>query len=330
MTGPERVRLGIAGCGAIATLVHLRSARALDAVEVGALADPDPAACARAARLAPGASCHASLEALLANSTVDAVVVCTPSGIHASGALSVLRAERHLYLEKPVAASLEEAEEVARVAQASGVVAAMGFNRRFHPLVIEARKQLAADGVVTDVLRAETVFSEPFDDVPGWKRVRSAGGGAPLDLATHHVDLLRHLLGCDAVGVGGELHSRVSELDDCELRFALDGVKATVVCSFLRPRRDRIELHGADGPLLVMDRYEGRLVVRARPVRTRALAALRLRAVARRTGDVSYRPALAAFVSAVRGHEATLPTIADGLASLRAIVRAEELAAECA
>ncbi len=324
------MRLGLAGCGAIATLVHLRSARALDGVEVVALADPDQAACARAARFAPAASHHLSVDALLAGSSVDAVVVCTPSGIHASGALSVLRAERHLYLEKPIAASLEEAEEVARIARATGVVAAMGFNRRFHPLVIEARHRLAADGIAEEVTHAETVFSEPLEPVAGWKRLRSAGGGAPLDLATHHVDLLRHLLGRDAVGIGGRLRSCVSELDDCELRFALGEVTATVACSFLQPRQDRIELHGTRGALLVVDRYEGRLEVRSRPVRTRALTSLRLRAMARRTGDVSYRPALAAFVSAVRGHETTLPTIADGLASLRAIVGAEELAARCA
>lgn len=325
--GPRPIRLAVVGCGAIAVHAHLRNARELPGVEVAGLVDPSPEALARAGAIAPSAARHATLIGLLATSPrPDAVLVASPSGIHADDALAVLAAGCHLYLEKPIATTLEDGERVVAAARAAGVVAVVGFNRRFHPLVVEARRQLADRGLAAGVTRATTSFCEPTDVLPEWKRLRATGGGAPLDLASHHVDLLRHLLGTEVEGIGGAVASQRWELDDCELRFALGAVEATVTCSFRRRREDRLELLGADGPVLGVDRYRGVLRVLGRPVVTPALLRLRVRARLRPYPDPSYRPALAAFLDAVRGNDTGVPTLADGLASLRAVVDAERRA----
>lgn len=321
------VRLAVVGCGAIAVHAHLRNARTLPGVELVGLVDPAPEALARAGAIAPAAATHATLAGLLGSSPPpDAVLVASPSGAHADDALAVLAAGCHLYLEKPIATTVEDGERVLAAARAAGVVAVIGFNRRVHPLVLEASRQLAEQRLAAEVTHATTAFCEPADALPGWKRSRATGGGAPLDLASHHVDLLRHLLGAEAVGVGGTVASQRSELDDCTLRFSLGDVAAEVTCSFTRPREDRVELHGGDGPVLELDRYRGVLRVRGRTLVTPALLRLRLRTRLRPYPDPSYRPALAAFLDAVRGRDSRAPTLADGLASLRAVVDAERRA----
>ena len=322
------LRLGVIGCGAIARNVHLRNARRLRGVEVVALADPSSAALEAAGRLAPRAGLHDNADALLARQDVDAVLVSAASSSHAMLAIAVLEGGRHLYLEKPVALTVADGERVAAAARAAPVVAAIGFNRRFHPLVLEARRRLR-DGTLGAVVAVRTEFSEPAgaEPRPEWKKRRVAGGGAPLQLALHHVDLLRFLLGSEPVAVGAEIRSVESEDDTAALHFRFDECEVVVECSSVRPRCDQLELVDGDGRALRVSRYDGVVTVSGRPVLTRRLVGPLARAALGRSGDLSYLPALRAFVERVGGRSIALPTVDDGLASLRAILSAELLAA---
>lgn len=321
------LRLGVVGCGNIAVLVHLRSARRLPAVDVVALADPSSAALGRAARLAPAATRHASVDDLLDEPGVDAVLVATPSAAHADTAVATLESGRHLYLEKPVGVTLGEGERVAAAASQAGVVSAVGFNRRFHPLLVGAAKALRT-GSIGPPVRVRASFAEPPGDgsMPEWKQHRATGGGAPLDLASHQVDLCRWLTGAEPVAVAATLRSVRSEHDDATLVYAFGDCQAILECSFVQPRCDELELEDETGRTLRVSRYAGRLLLSGRPVRTRATSSARARVLLGRFGDLSYRAALAAFAARVRGGDVSLPTLDDGLASLRAIVEAEAIA----
>ena len=321
------VRLGFVGCGALATAVHLRNAGRIPGVSVMALADPAPTARERAARLAPGAACLESADELLARDDVDAVVVASPSLTHGTLARLVLGAGKHLYLEKPVATSLDDAKGLASSTERAGVVAAVGFNRRFHPLVLAAREHLDR-GELGPIAEVRAQFTEPLSGttLPEWKRRRETGGGAPLDLGSHHVDLVRYLLRAELVGEASDLRSVSSELDDCTLRFRSDGRPVAIGCSFLGPRRDVLTLEDVDGRVLMIDRYAGTLTIAGRRARGPRLAAVRARALLRPMADLSYRPALRAFVDRIRGADVAVPTIEDGVASLQAILAAEQAA----
>ncbi len=319
----RHVRLGVVGCGAIATTVHLRNARRLSGVDVTAIADASDDALERAARLAPGASRHRTAEELLAQRDVDAVVVTTPSDTHASIARAVLAARRHLYLEKPVATTIDDGLMVAD-AQEQGVVATVGFNRRFHPLVQAAAARLAR-GDLGPVVSMRSRFEEPLAGpaLPAWKRVRATGGGAPLDLGSHHVDLARHLLGADLTAERADIRSVHTESDDCTLWFHAGPCEVEIECSFVRGRADTVVLVDEAGRSMELDRYAGTLTVRGRRARGTRLVLSRTRAILRPLADPSYRPALRAFADRVRGSEIPLPTLDDGLASLRAVLAAE-------
>jgi predicted dehydrogenase len=273
-----------------------------------AVADPSDAARAAAARLAPGADVYDDLASLLGSGRVDAVVVCAPSALHGPIALDVLEAGKHLYLEKPLAIDREGAERAAAAASGSGVVSAIGFNRRFHPAYLRLRNSLA-EGGTGELRELRTRFCEPVaGSLPSWKRERQTGGGALLDLASHHVDLVRFVAGDEVALESASIRSLVSEHDEAELVLRLaSGARAVIEVAFHGVRADVIEARCA-GRTLRADRHAG------------------LRSRLRPGWDPSYRFALRAFVDRVRGAPVLLPTLEDGLRSLEVVLAAEDAA----
>ena len=321
------VRVGAIGCGAIARAVHLPVLGRTPGVVLSVLADPDPAALEAARRLAPGAVLCAGADELLDRDDVDAVLVTAPSGLHAELAVGVAEAGRHLYLEKPIATSLAAGERVVAAARAAGVVAAIGFNRRFHPAIRRARSVVRAGGIGR-VTRVRTTFTEPGLDLPAWKLARADGGGALLDLASHHVDLVRFLLDTEVEEVAATVNSSRSEHDGATLRLGLSGgADAEIQVGFRLPQEDVLELVGTLGTIRI-DRHAGSVTRQPKRLApTRELLLWRLRLLARPSSDPSYAAALHAFVARVRGEDVELPGLEDGLASLAVVLAAEAAAA---
>lgn len=292
------------GCGAVARAVHLPLLRRLRGAHLVAVADPSPSARAAAARVARVEVGDDPL-ALVRDGRVDAVVVCSPSATHAALGLAVLEAGKHLYLEKPLATTSEEGLRLVEAAAATGRVAAIGFNRRFHPAYVRIRAAVEK-GRLGPVREVCTAFHEPIAaHLPEWKRRRATGGGALLDLASHHLDLLRHVLRTELELHSATIRSLASEHDDGELRVRLTcGGEARVVVSFHRERMDEMVLSGARGTLRA-DRHGG------------------LRGRLRPHHDPSYRLALEAFVARARGASVPLPGLDDGLRSLELVLAAE-------
>ncbi len=315
--------VGVIGCGAIATAVHIRVLRALGRVRVTALADPVPEALARAGRLVPGAALLTDPNDLLGRNDVDAVVVAVPSGLHAPLALATLSTGRHLYLEKPIATNLDDGRRVAAAARDAGVVAAIGFNWRFQPLVVRARELLRA-GVIGDVRSVSTVFCEPAT-APGWRARRSEGGGVLLDLGSHHFDLMHWLFDARVERVEAAVSSIATEHDSARVRLHLaGGCIASSFFSLHACQADSLELAGERGVMRI-DRYARSLSLRGARARTVTLAALawRLRSIVRPHSELSWRNTLSRFVSKIRGADIELPTFDDGLRSLEVVIAAE-------
>src|SRR5690349_4476182 len=126
------VAIGVIGCGQIAQAVHLPVLSRLPGVRVTALADTDATRLSQAAARVPRAACFSDYARLLATPEVDAVVICAPPALHAEVAVAALKANKHVYLEKPLATTLEDADRVCEVWRQSGRVGMIGFNYRFN------------------------------------------------------------------------------------------------------------------------------------------------------------------------------------------------------
>jgi predicted dehydrogenase len=126
MIGGERIRLLIVGCGDVFTRHYLPALERLaDLVQVGAFVDPRPGAAVAAAKLAhgwsPAASADAELETALARADLDAAIDLTPAPRHGPINQAILEAGLHLYSEKPLGASLAEADALIELAAERGV-----------------------------------------------------------------------------------------------------------------------------------------------------------------------------------------------------------------
>jgi predicted dehydrogenase len=329
------VRFGVIGCGVIAYWTHLRELKRLRGARLIAAADPDPAARERASRLARIPT-HAEPAQLLARSDIDAVVICAPTHLHADLAMDAARAGKHVYLEKPIATSAGDARRLAEAVRQSGIRVAIGFNRRCHPMYVQARA-LIASGALGEIRTVFSSFIEPLarDSMPVWKRARSTGGGVLLDLAPHRADLLRWFLNGEAAEVEAQVHSRATEHDEAWIGITLDnGFRAQSYFSFRAGRADFLEFVGEKGTLRV-DRHDPALSLKlarrfgygvrnARVFPSRESLAWRMVRLARPSYESSYRMALTDFARTIHGEAPRGATLEDGWRSLEIVLAAEE------
>ena len=241
---------------------------------------------------------------------VDAVVVALPNHLHAAAGLAALAHGKHLYLEKPLATSLDEGKALIAAAQAARVVAMIGFNYRFNENIAEGRRELDS-GRLGALVAIRTVFTTATRDLPEWKRSRETGGGVLLDLASHHVDLVRFLFRQEVSEVFAHSTSVAGEGDTATLELRLaSGLPVQILVSLAAPEEDRIEIRGSDGQLTI-ERH------RRRHLSDRVLA---------RSRERSFEAALAQFVAAARAGQTVEPNLHDGLRSLEVVLAAEESA----
>ena len=333
----RKATLGCAllGCGKGALLYHLPSLARLPSVELVALADLDGKRLAQAARLAPEAEAFADWRAAIEYPHVQAVVVCLPNGLHAPSSRAALARGLHVYVEKPLATALEDADAVIDVWRTSGCIGMVGLNYRFNDLYRSARATLAGGRLGELVVRS--VFTIPAAGVPAWKLGRAAGGGALLDLGSHHVDLVGWLLGEPVAEVSARISSQRSEDDTAfvELRLA-SGLVVHSLFAFGPPSEDRFGLRAGGHAR----RRSGAPQHRCRPASRRIEqgAACRLRPAARCRpldayskrrapgNEPSHGAALSCFADAVRTAAPARPDLADGRSCLAVLDAAERSA----
>jgi predicted dehydrogenase len=274
-------------------------------------------------RSVPGTPHFATMDDLLDAVSPAAVSVCVPTRSHLEVAATCLDRGIAVLVEKPLAATLAEAERLRALALASGAVCAVGHVERFNPAVLELKRRLDAHelGRVYQV-RARRVGPFP-------QRVRDVG--VVLDLAPHDIDVMRFLLGSEVVRVQAETERRIAtEHEDMLsglLRFD-NGVVGVLDVNWLTPAKIReLSVLGERGMFVVdylsrqLTFYENASAASDDP----AWAARHEKGVTegpRREIPVQKREPLVteleAFVAAVRGEAPVAVTTDDGIAALKA------------
>jgi predicted dehydrogenase len=132
------------------------------------------------------------------NPKIDIVHICTPNHLHREALLSAMRNQKHIYCDKPLVATLAEAQEIEAALAGYRGTSQMTFQYRFYPSTMRA-KQLIDAGVLGKVLgfRVSYLHSGSVNpDAPAkWKLTAEAGGGVIADLASHVLDLVDWLIG---------------------------------------------------------------------------------------------------------------------------------------
>lgn len=323
----SRVRVGVAGCGHISTTAHIPILTGMRSVEVTAIADTGEGARRSARRRATSASQHATIEDLLQSGRIDAVVIALPTSLHASAATLAFNSGVHVYLEKPIATALSDTAPLLEAWRKSGKIGAIGHNYRFNALYRRMREAILS-GSIGRPIEIHTEFAIPAPQPGTWRDSNASGGGVLLDLATHHIDLLRFLTGDEVQSVSAVVESRRSESDFATIEMSLGtGTTASIACSYADHFKDIVTVRGARGTLRV-DRARSWDVEFIPPGHTNHASRKRfasldgLRHVARKLRspfhEPSFEAALTAFVDAIRSGGKFTPDLDDGIAALRA------------
>ena len=137
-------------------------------------------------------------EAVLADKTIDAVVLATPHSLHAEQVIASARVGKHVFCEKPFTLTKNDAEAAVEATRKAGVTLGLGYNRRFHPEMIKLREKIRA-GELGTILHVEATMTFPnvlFINPNHWRADRSetpCGGLMPMGV--HAVDGMIDLCG---------------------------------------------------------------------------------------------------------------------------------------
>lgn len=198
------VKLGIIGLGYIGQ-VHLRHSLKIKNASVLAVADLSKKAL-RKAKNAGVKKTFTNYEQLLKEPEIDAVIIALPTHLHLQCAKQVAEAQKHIFLEKPIARNVKEAKEILSTTKKNSVKLMIGYPLRFNTAFRNLKKEMEK-GTVGDVEIAHATYistgpflhrAEAHTPIPvpeWWFHKELTGGGTLIDLGSHIINLLRWYFG---------------------------------------------------------------------------------------------------------------------------------------
>jgi 1,5-anhydro-D-fructose reductase (1,5-anhydro-D-mannitol-forming) len=202
---------------------------------------------------------YGSLEAVLADPQVDVVYISTTNELHKEQTLAAARAGKHVLCEKPLALTLQDAQEVVKACHAASVV--LGTNHHLRNAVTHRTlRHLVAEGAVGQPLAVRVFHAVSLPSrLQGWRLNRAAGGGVILDITVHDADTLRFVMQDEIVEVSalaGRQGLAANDLEDAVMgvmRFA-NGTLVQHHDAFTIPHAHTgFEIHGTEGSLSATD-----------------------------------------------------------------------------
>src|ERR1700735_4013258 len=240
------MRIAVAGAGAFG-IKHLDGLALIDGVTVTSVVSRRLEQAEEVARKYGIGHATTDLDEVLARDDVDAVILCTPTQLHARQSIAAMRAGKHVQVEIPLADSYADAEQVDRVQQETGLVAMVGHTRRFNPSHQWIHRRIGAGELSIQQMDVQTYF---------FRRTNMNAAGQPRSWtdhllwhhAAHTVDLFQYQTGEDveiAHAVQGPVHPELHIAMDMSIQLRTPaGRICTLSLSF-----------NNDGPLGTFFRY---------------------------------------------------------------------------
>jgi predicted dehydrogenase len=318
----EPLRIGTLGAAKIAPMALLRPAKTVPEVAVVSIAARDRARAEKMAEKHGIPTVHDTYDQVVTDPNVDAIYNPLPNGLHGRWTIKALEAGKHVLCEKPFTANAEEAEQVAAVANRTGLVVMEAFHYRYHPLV-DRLLEIIDGGELGQIERIETRMCFPL---PLFKDIRyqlDLAGGALMDAGCYAVHQLRTLSGAEPEVVSAQAKLQKPEVDrymKAEMRFA-DGRTGSIETSMWSRKLLTLgaKVMGSRGTLKVFNmtgpQYFHRVTVRTKDPRSGVASKRRVKV----DGEATYWYQLKAFAAAVQQGAPYPTTPVDSVANMRVI-----------
>ena len=242
----KTINVGVVGVGAMGEN-HVRVYHKMEEANLVAVSDVSERALKKIEKKY-GAKGFTEYSDLLENPEIEVVSVCVPTTFHHAVVMEAIKNGKHVLVEKPIAFTVQEAEEMIAAAKEAGVMLATGHVERFNPAVQKA-KELIDDGVIGDVVSA---FAKRVGPLP--PRIKDVG--VSIDLAIHDLDIMNYLFEEDVTQVYGSMNCSFddSEFEDhAEIMVNFNNEATGIIeVNWLTPyKRRELELTGTAGIISV-------------------------------------------------------------------------------
>ena len=248
------IRVGLLAYGAIGH-EHNEAVQATSGLLLAAVCDTNPERVQAALSLAPDASPFSDATAMLDSGLIDLVVVSTPPNSHYDWAKAALQRGIHVVLEKPMALTSDQCDELMALAADQGLLLVVYQNRRFDPDFVTLAALIASGGI-GDVFQYDSFVGGYSKPCTYWHSDAAVSGGAIFDWGSHFLDQVMTVMPQPVAHVSGNNHKRqwthVTNADHAQVTVTfIDGTQATFVNSDLAAaRKPKFYVLGTTGAIV--------------------------------------------------------------------------------
>jgi scyllo-inositol 2-dehydrogenase (NAD+) len=218
----NKIRCAVLGLGRLGTIHAENLANHIKGVQLVSVIDPFDGRAEQVAKELGVERWAKNPNDAFEDPDIDAVIIATPTNTHAEMVKLAAQNKKHIFIEKPITQTLDEATDVIQMIKENNVLCQVGFMRRFHPAYVEAKKRIEAGEI------GKPIYFKGFtrDNPPGKYPISPPiefikhSGGIFLDLAIHDYDIARYLMGAEVTSVLATgsvvLHSFMEKYNDVD------------------------------------------------------------------------------------------------------------------
>jgi predicted dehydrogenase len=257
----KTLRFGIVGCGVISSH-HADAILTVDGAEITAVSDVSEERAASFAEKYGIKKYYTDYRKLVKDNEVDAVSICTPSGLHSEQVIFAANAGKNIFCEKPIGITREQLDGIVSAVRKNGVKLGCAFQMRTHPDSI-AVKEAFDSGKFGRLILADVYMkyyrSQAYYSSASWRGTWALdGGGALMNQCIHGIDLLLWIAGdVESVFARAAAQSRNIEVEDTAvavLKYKNGAFGVLEGTTSVYPGQDtRLELHGENGTIIFGD-----------------------------------------------------------------------------
>ena len=258
----EKIRFGIIGCGMIAQY-HVASIRELDNTVIVAVADLSEQLALKFACEFGIPKYYTDYKELIDESDIDAVCICTPSGLHCEQSVYAANAKKHILCEKPIGINKEQLDEIIEAVRINGVTMGCVFQTRYEDDALTVKKAVK-EGKFGKLFLAGASLkyyrTKEYYQSSNWKgTMKMDGGGALMNQGIHGIDLLLWIMGeVQSVYARCETFVHNIEAEDTAvacLKFKNGALGVIEATTSVYPGFDtKLSVHGENGTAVFGDR----------------------------------------------------------------------------